>query len=151
MPRQHFLACAAFPRDQHRSIRARDLGGAIQQHHHGWVLDHGLIRLTSYGLQHGGDKLRIRRKWQEFLGAGANGAHCGVRVIGPPASNDGAGDTFFRQAGNQPAHIMRYIAKHQVSAIRPQFCKTGSGTFGNGQARATRHGNARRLAEFRFQ
>jgi hypothetical protein len=46
---------------------------------------------------------------------------------------------------------MRHIAKHQVSAIRPQFRKTGSGTFGNSQARATRNRNARRLAEFRFQ
>jgi hypothetical protein len=46
---------------------------------------------------------------------------------------------------------MRHITKHQIGTIRAQFRKPGCRPFSDGQARTTRNGNARRLAEFRFQ
>ena len=151
MAREYFLARTTFPGDQHGSIGTRNLRGPIQQHHHGRVFDHGLVSLTRHGLQHGSDEFGIGWKGQEFLGAGTYGAHSRIGIIGPPAGNDGAGDTFFRKAGNQPCDIMGDVAKYQISTFGTQSRKAGGGTFGNGKARTARHGNTRGLAEFCFQ
>jgi hypothetical protein len=132
-------------------ISARDLAGAFQQRHHVRVFDDGLFRLTGHGLQHGGDQFRIRRQRQEFLRAGADGAHRGFSIIGPPASNDRAGNAFFGQAGNQPANIMRYIAENQIGSIGAQFRKPSRRPLSDREAGAARHCYAGLLAKFSFQ
>ena len=82
-------------------------------------------------MQDGGDQFRIRRQGDVFLGTGLDGADRGLAVVADAASDDGKGDAFAFQRGDQARDVGVHVDHDQVRTLsRAQLIKGPVDRFG---------------------
>ncbi len=105
--RQHFLAGAAFAGDQHRGIGGRDLLRELDDLRHRIVAIDHLAQVGGDGGEHRRDHLGVGRQRDVFLGAGADGGHGRVGVIGDAAGDDRNVDVLGFEPRDEVADVER--------------------------------------------